>query len=261
VRTQPLIRGAVLTVVLATAACGGQGDGPVAAPSSSATGSSSSTASPSAAVPGGSASGAASGTGSGSASGSASGSGSGSAPGSASESAGGEASGSTPTVTAPNTSQLRKNATKPQRKFIARNAPPGVDAEAILQAGEEACHRMTIAQRSAGRISVAVALVSGQIANGREAIAYLCPELKPALQLAEDGFPDGNYVVGTQPRKNREVVAGRYEAPQASDECVWSVTKADGSVVSEGRGTAQAKATLSRGLRFTSSGCFAWLRS
>jgi len=205
------------------------------------------------AVPGGSASGSASATRSGSASGSASASTSGSAS--------GEASGNTPTVTAPNTSQLRKNVTRPQRTFISRNAPPGVDAEAILQAGEEACHRMTIAQRSAGRTSVAVALVSGQIANGREAIAFLCPELKPALQLAENGFPDGNYVVGTQLRENREVVAGRYQAPQASDQCVWSVTKADGSIVSEGRGTAQAKATLSRGLRFTSTGCFAWLRS
>lgn len=257
-RTPPLVRGALLTVVLATAACSGQGDGPVAGSSStvgassSAVGASSSGAAGSASAPGtqpGSAAGSASAP-----AGSASAAGSG-----AGTSKGG--SGSTPTATAPNTSQLRKNATKPQRRFISRNAPPGVDAEAILQAGEDACHRMSIAQRSAGRTSVAVALVTGQIANGREAITYLCPELKPALRAAEAGFADGSYVVGSTPKKNRQVVAGRYVAPQASDQCVWSVTTADGSVVSEGRGASGAKATLSRGQRFTSSGCFAWLRS
>jgi hypothetical protein len=253
VTTPRLLRGALLTVVLATAACSGQGDGPVAGSSSSSSvvGSSSSAAASGSSAP------APGSTASGTASGSAPAAGSGSGSGAAS----GAGSGSTPTATAPNTSQLRKNVTKPQRRFVARNAPPGVDAEAILQAGEDACHRMSIAQRSAGRTSVAVALVSGQIANGREAITYLCPELKPALQEAQDGFPDGNYVVGATLKKDTEVIAGRYVAPQASDQCVWSVTKADGTIVAEGRGTAEAKATLARGQRFTSSGCFAWLRS
>jgi hypothetical protein len=176
--------------------------------------------------------------------------------------AGGTTPGATPSkrarVDAPNTSQLRKNVSRPQRRFVARNAPPGIDAEAILQAGEDTCHRMGITVATAGTTSLAVALVSGQIGNGREAITYLCPRLKPALDRAEGGFPDGNYVVGSRQRDGVAVVAGRYTDPQPSTQCTWSVTGADGTAV-PGQGTATV--TLRAGQRFASSGCFAWLRS
>jgi len=169
--------------------------------------------------------------------------------------------GSAATVTAPNTSQLRKNVTTAQRKYVARNAPAGVDAEAILQSGEDACRRMRIAQASAGQVSVSVAVITGQIANGREAINYLCPVLKPALAAADNGFLDGTYVVAGQAKKGRQVKAGRYTAPQASDGCTWSVTAADGNVAADGHGRQGATVRLKRSQQITSSGCIAWLPS
>ena len=167
----------------------------------------------------------------------------------------------TPTVTAPNTSQLRKDVTARQRRFVTRNAPPGVDAEAILQSGEDACQRMQIAAATSGRTAVTVALISGQIGNGRDAITYLCRELEPALVAADAGFPDGGYTVGSKARKGRVVAAGRYSAPQPSPTCAWSVIGADGSVAQTGSGTPQPSVVLRRGQRFSSTGCAAWLRS
>jgi hypothetical protein len=161
--------------------------------------------------------------------------------------------------TAPNTSQLRPNADYAQRRFVTRNAPPGVDAEAILQAGEDACHRMTLAQRAAGATAVAVALASGEIANGRDAITYLCPQLTPAREAARDGFPDGSYQVGTH-RTANQLTPGRYTAPQASDQCTWSTTGPDNSRVTEGTG-ATPTTRLSVGQRFRSVGCYVWLRA
>ena len=174
-------------------------------------------------------------------------------------STGGSTGRSTGRATAPNTSQLRRDASTAQRRFVTRNAPPGVDAEAILQAGEDACHRMALAQHAAGTTAVAVALASGEIANGREAITYLCPQLTPALDAARDGFPDGSYRVGPR-RTTGQVTPGRYHAPQAADQCTWSLTNPDGTVAAEGTGTT-ATARLSTGQTFTSTGCYAWLRT
>jgi hypothetical protein len=251
VKTRPLLRGALLTVVLATAACGGQGDGPVAAQGGS--GSTAAGATSGATASGGSASG-------GSASGGSTSVGSAGGPKAKPPGSSGlrTAKSSTP-VTAPNTEQLRKNVTDRQKKYIAQNAPPGVDAEAILQSGEDACRRMEIAQASTGQASLAVALMTGQVSNGRDAITYLCPGLKPALAAADKGFPDGSFVVARDAKKGRQVAAGRYSAPQTSDGCTWSLTGPDGRVAADGRGGGRATVTLKRGQRFTSSGCGAWL--
>jgi hypothetical protein len=168
---------------------------------------------------------------------------------------------STARPTAPNTSQLRPHANRAQRRFVTRNAPPGIDAEAILQSGEDACQRMTLTQHASGRTAVAVALASGQIANGPEAITYLCPQLTPTLDAARDGFPDGSYQVGTH-RTGTQLRPGRYTAPQASDQCTWSLTRLDGSRVADHtqHTGATPTTTLRTGQRFTSTGCYAWLR-
>jgi hypothetical protein len=167
-----------------------------------------------------------------------------------------------PAPTAPNTSQLRKNVTAHQRRFVTRNAPPGVDAEAILQAGEDACHRMRLTTATSGRTSVAVALLTGQIGNGREAITYLCPELRPALAAAASGFPDGTWTVAAEAAaKNHRVAAGRYSAPQPTSTCTWTLTRDDGSVVAQGTGAPRTPVALRRGEQLTSAGCVAWLRS
>jgi len=149
----------------------------------------------------------------------------------------------------------------PQRKYVSRNADPGIDAEAILQSGEDACERMSIAAAASGTTAVAVALVSGQIRNGREAIRYLCPQLKPALDQAAGGFPDGTYVVGSRLRAGREVPAGRYTVPQPPPGCVWSVTRPDGTVVAESKGGTRTGVTLKPPQRLSSTGCVAWLHS
>jgi len=237
VTVSPVLRAAVLTAVLATAACGAQDGGSAAAPSTATSAGAAATAT--ATASGGPAE----------------------TPMPKGATALPKTTGGTAKPTAPNTSQLRKNLSAPQRRYVARNADPGIDAEAILQSGEDACERMSIAAASSGTTAVAVALVTGQIKNGREAIQYLCPALKPALNQAKGGFPDGTYVVGTKLRAGQEVPAGRYTIPQAPPGCVWSVTRADGTVVAEGKSGSRTSATLKRSERLTSTGCGAWLRS
>jgi len=237
VTVSPVLRAAVLTVVLATAACGAQDGGSASGPSTATSAGAAATATA---------------TASGGPSETSMPKGTTTLP---------KATGGTAKPTAPNTSQLRKNLSAPQRRYVARNADPGIDAEAILQSGEDACQRMSIAAAASGTTAVAVALVSGQIKNGREAIRYLCPSLKPALSKAEGGFPDGTYVVGTKLRAGHEVPAGRYAVPQPPPGCVWSVTRADGTVVAESKAGSLTGATLKRSQRLTSTGCGAWLRS
>jgi hypothetical protein len=62
--------------------------------------------------------------------------------------------------------------------------PKGVDPAAILEAGQEACDRITsLAGRD--RKAAIAAIKSGEITGARDAVTQLCPEHKPLLKAAE----------------------------------------------------------------------------
>ncbi|MEV7004846.1 hypothetical protein AB0N62_46020 [Streptomyces sp. NPDC093982] len=74
--------------------------------------------------------------------------------------------------------------TKEQKKYLTDRVPKGVDPAAILEAGQEACDRITsIAARD--RKAAIKAIQTGEITGARDAVTQLCPEHKPLLKEAE----------------------------------------------------------------------------
>jgi hypothetical protein len=74
--------------------------------------------------------------------------------------------------------------TEEQKKYLTDRVPKGVDPAAILEAGQEACDRITsIAARD--RKAAIKAIQTGEITGARDAVTQLCPEHKPLLKAAE----------------------------------------------------------------------------
>jgi hypothetical protein len=71
-----------------------------------------------------------------------------------------------------------------EKEYLTDRVPKGVDPAAILEAGQEACDRITsLAGRD--RKAAIAAIKSGEITGARDAITQLCPEHKPLLKAAE----------------------------------------------------------------------------
>ena len=71
-----------------------------------------------------------------------------------------------------------------EKEYLTDRVPKGVDPAAILEAGQEACDRITsLAGRD--RKAAVAAIKSGEITGARDAITQLCPEHKPLLKAAE----------------------------------------------------------------------------
>lgn len=162
-----------------------------------------------------------------------------------------------PTVEGPNTAGLGP-LTPAQEEYVSANAPPGVDAGAVLLAGQDTCTRLETAAASGGPDAVVVALVSGQVPSAEKAIRHLCPELTDALERAENGFPDGRFTIGAQAVPNQQVASGTYTAPQPGGTCSWAVHDSSGAVVAQGD-TASPEMVLPDAGTVSSQGCGAWV--
>lgn len=157
----------------------------------------------------------------------------------------------------PNLSGLGTDVTPEQLEFAERNTLGGMDAAAVLVAGEDTCKRMTALQDNGGQESLVAAMVAGDFANHADAVALLCPELAPAAEVASTGFADGETAVASAPGDG-QAAPGRYRTLQAGPSCTWTQTRS-GVVVRTGGGGEPAVELLD-GDAITSSGCYAWVR-
>lgn len=166
----------------------------------------------------------------------------------------------TATVTAPDTRGLPAGLSAGEQRYIARNAPAGVSAAAVLQSGQDTCARI---QRVAATSpdAVVVAIISGQLAAAHDAITYLCPDRRPLLVASAGGFADGDLVVGRQTVAGSSVAPGSYRARQPTSACRWSVTTKDRAVIAEGSGSSTRTVRIpATAAGFSSTGCVAWSR-
>ncbi|MCX5194280.1 hypothetical protein OOK31_10290 [Streptomyces sp. NBC_00249] len=151
----------------------------------------------------------------------------------------------------PKTGTFKEN----EKQYLSGRVPEKTDPAAVLQTGQETCQRVA---RTAKRDKDAAvgAVISGEITGAKDAITFLCPEQKPVLAAAEQGF-------GDSPRTTP--APGTYRALTQSTTCTWEAKSKDGSVLASGPETppkpgAPTTATVPQGTTdFHSTGCYAWL--
>jgi len=73
---------------------------------------------------------------------------------------------------------------KKEKEYLTDRVPKGIDPAAILEAGQEACDRIT-SLVGRDRKAAVQAIKSGEITGARDAITQLCPEHKPLLEAAQ----------------------------------------------------------------------------
>lgn len=73
--------------------------------------------------------------------------------------------------------------TKKQKEYLTERVPKGTDPAAILEAGQEACDRITRTAKHDRKAAID-AIRSGEITGARDAITHLCPKHKPLLEAA-----------------------------------------------------------------------------
>ncbi|MGW6710779.1 hypothetical protein ACWGDE_38630 [Streptomyces sp. NPDC054956] len=145
--------------------------------------------------------------------------------------------------------------TETEKRYLSGRVPEKQDPAAVLQSGHESCRRV---ERTAKRDADAAvgAVVAGEIPGAKEAITYLCPEQKPVLAAAEQGFGDGT---------KRGPAAGTYRALTRSTTCTWEARGKAGATLASGPPApvepgARITATIPPGsTEFVSSGCYAWV--
>ncbi|WP_030200512.1 hypothetical protein [Streptomyces sp. NRRL S-87] len=145
--------------------------------------------------------------------------------------------------------------TKQEKKYLSGRVPEKTDPAAVLQTGQEACQRVARTAKHDKDAAVA-ALVAGEIPNAEEAIPYLCPEQKPILAAAENGFGDGTL---------KNPTPGTYRAPSPTPSCVWQAKGRGGKSLAAGpdlgfKAGDKVTAKIPAGtVEFVSTGCYAWI--
>ncbi|HWU07757.1 MAG TPA: hypothetical protein VN520_15460 [Streptomyces sp.] len=144
--------------------------------------------------------------------------------------------------------------TKKQKEYLTGRVPRGTDPAAVLQTGQETCDRLRYLVRADRDIAVG-AVVSGEVADAKPAVAHLCPQHRDIVDEAARGYADGTHGAAA-------IRPGKYRAPSPTRACGWQLTGADGKELESGSsGTGeQVEITVPASARtFTSTGCYAWL--
>ncbi|WP_406341080.1 hypothetical protein [Streptomyces sp. NBC_01578] len=144
--------------------------------------------------------------------------------------------------------------TKKQKQYLVDRVPKGMDPAAVLQTGQETCDKLSYLVKVDKDTAVA-AIVTGEVAGAKPAVAHLCTEHKDLVQRAALGYADGTY-------KSSQIRPGRYYAVTPTKSCTWQVTGAGGKNLASGTsGTGKRVGiTVAETARaFTSTGCYAWL--
>ncbi|WP_405387862.1 hypothetical protein OG596_07780 [Streptomyces sp. NBC_01102] len=144
--------------------------------------------------------------------------------------------------------------TKKQREYLTDRVPKGMDPAAVLQTGQETCDRLRYLVKADRDIAVG-AVLTGEVADAKPAVAHLCPQHQDLVDEAALGYADGTHT-------GRKLRPGRYHAPSPTGDCSWQLTGANGkALVSGSSGTGKrVELTVPESARtFTSTGCYAWL--
>ncbi|MFF1838415.1 hypothetical protein ACFVXE_30060 [Streptomyces sp. NPDC058231] len=144
--------------------------------------------------------------------------------------------------------------TKKQKEYLVDRVPKGMDPAAVLQTGQETCDKLSYLVKVDKDTAVA-AVVTGEVAGAKPAVAHLCTEHRDLVARAALGYADGTY-------KNPKIRPGRYYAVTPTKSCTWQVTGAGGKNLASGiSGTGKrVTITVAKTARaFTSTGCYAWL--
>ncbi|WP_228978773.1 hypothetical protein [Streptomyces sp. DH12] len=143
-----------------------------------------------------------------------------------------------------------------EKEYLSGRVPRSVDPAAVLDVGKESCQRIERTARH-DRDAAVAAVIAGDVRDAADAVTHLCPEQRPVLDAAKGGYPDGTHA---------SPAAGRYRTAAARPGCTWQVTDAQGGELAAGPapGASGERHTLTvpaGAARFTSTGCYAWLRA
>ncbi|MEU1126630.1 hypothetical protein ABZ371_24435 [Streptomyces sp. NPDC005899] len=141
-----------------------------------------------------------------------------------------------------------------QKEYLTGRVPKGMDPAAVLQTGQESCDRLRYLVRADRDIAVA-AIVNGEVADAKPAVAHLCPQHQDLVDEAALGYADGSHT-------GAALRPGRYRAPSPTAQCSWQVLAASGKALasgSPGSGKPVSVTVTERARTFTSTGCYAWL--
>ncbi|MFJ3705867.1 MULTISPECIES: hypothetical protein [Streptomyces] len=144
--------------------------------------------------------------------------------------------------------------TEKQKEYLTDRVPEGMDPAAVLQTGQETCDRLRYLVKADRDIAVG-AIVSGEVADAKPAVAHLCPRHQDLVDEAALGYADGTY-------EGSKVRPGRYRAASPTTACSWQLTGAGGKELDSGSSATgkQVEITVPGSARtFTSTGCYAWL--
>ncbi|MGW2593617.1 hypothetical protein ACWCXC_25575 [Streptomyces sp. NPDC001515] len=144
--------------------------------------------------------------------------------------------------------------TKRQKEYLTDRVPRGMDPAAVLQTGQETCDRLSYLVRADPEVAVG-AIVTGEVADAKAAVAHLCTAHQGLVDRAAGGYADGTY-------QGRALRPGRYRDVSPTTACSWQLTGAGGKELASGSSTDGRPSTLtipSSARTFTSTGCYAWL--
>ncbi|MBD7996082.1 hypothetical protein H9639_12310 [Arthrobacter sp. Sa2CUA1] len=148
-----------------------------------------------------------------------------------------------------------------QKQFLQDKVPEGNDPNAILQVGEERCDQLTSAN-AVDTDAVLSELIMNPTQDTSDAIVSLCPGLRPVLEAATLGFPDGVFTVGEAAPWAEEpsIAPGTYRAYGMSEECSISVYSGSGDLIGSFDGT-QPLSVGADAARVESTQCYSWSRA
>ncbi|MEU9092735.1 hypothetical protein [Streptomyces sp. NPDC048428] len=144
--------------------------------------------------------------------------------------------------------------TKKQKEYLVDRVPKGMDPAAVLQTGQETCDRLTYLVK-VDRDTAVGAIVTGEIADAKPAVAHLCVQHQDLVERAAGGYADGTY-------EGRQLRPGRYRDVTPTKTCSWQIAGANGKDLASGSSDdgKRTAITIPRAARaFTSTGCYAWL--
>ncbi|MET7370378.1 hypothetical protein ABZS61_31840 [Streptomyces sp. NPDC005566] len=160
----------------------------------------------------------------------------------------------TPKVPADGITPATGSFTKKQKEYLTDRVPKGMDPAAVLQTGQETCDRLRYLVKADRDIAVG-AIVTGEVADAKPAVAHLCPQQQDLVDEAALGYADGTH-------RGAKLRPGRYRAASPTKDCSWQLTGANGKVLGSGSSDTggRVEITVPAAARtFTSTGCYAWL--
>ncbi|MER5281040.1 hypothetical protein ABT025_35650 [Streptomyces sp. NPDC002809] len=144
--------------------------------------------------------------------------------------------------------------TKKQKEYLVDRVPKGMDPAAVLQTGQETCDRLTYLVK-VDRDTAVGAIVTGEIADAKPAVAHLCVQHQDLVEQAAGGYADGTYEGG-------QLRPGRYRDVTPTTTCSWQIAGANGKGLASGSSDDGKRTVItipSAARTFTSTGCYAWL--